>query len=186
MRRLRIDPRPGWREEVERLGLVWHTAAGKPYWNESACYAFSSAEIEVLTEATRDLYDLFLQAGDHIVDQGLWARFGIPDWCVPLIREAWRAEPPALNYGRFDLGFDGQGPPKLFEFNCDTPTSLLEAAVIQWAWKEQRFPQAGQFNDLHDQLVAKWRDIAPCLPAGAPSTTQLPSTGRAPSKSGRS
>jgi glutathionylspermidine synthase len=68
-----------------------------------------------------------------------------------------------LNYGRFDLGFDGRGPPKLFEFNCDTPTSLLEAAVVQWAWKEDCFPGHDQFNSLHDSLVAKWRDVAPYL-----------------------
>ena len=81
---------------------------------------------------------------------------------------AWTAEPPCLNFGRFDLGYDGIGPPKLFEFNCDTPTSLLEAAVIQWAWKEQVFPDADQFNSLHDKLVAKWKDIAPFLSHEAP------------------
>jgi glutathionylspermidine synthase len=69
-----------------------------------------------------------------------------------------------LNFGRFDLGYDGSSPPKLFEFNCDTPTSLLEAAVVQWSWKQECFPDADQFNNLHDKLVAKWRDIAPLLP----------------------
>jgi glutathionylspermidine synthase len=168
MERLDIAPRPGWRRKVEALGLVWHTASGAPYWNESACYRFRPAEIATLEQATRDLYRLFLAAGQYVVDQRLFSRFGIPAWCEPLIIEAWKAEPPALNYGRFDLGFDGRSPPKLFEFNCDTPTSLLEAAVVQWAWKEEAFPDAGQFNDLHDRLVAKWRDIAPLLAPGAP------------------
>ena len=103
-----------------------------------------------------------------MVSQGLFDRFGIPDWCWPLIEEAWKAEPPALNYGRFDLGFDGRGTPKLFEFNCDTPTSLVEAAVIQWDWKEEVFPAYDQFNSLHDKLIAKWRDIGPYLASGAP------------------
>ena len=72
-------------------------------------------------------------------------------------------EPPALNHGRFDLGYDGVHPPKLFEYNCDTPTSMLEAAVIQWQWKEDVFPQGDQFNSLHDKLLAKWKGIAPYL-----------------------
>jgi len=163
VQRITIPPRSDWEAKVEALGLVWHTASGAPYWNESAYYAFTASEIDQLEAATRTLYGLFLEAGQYVIDQRLYARFGIPDWCWPLIEEAWNGEPPALNYGRFDLGFDGRGAPKLFEFNCDTPTSLVEAAVIQWAWKEERFPDQDQFNSLHDKLVAKWRDIAPYL-----------------------
>jgi glutathionylspermidine synthase len=106
---------------------------------------------------------MFLAAGDYVVEQGLLDRFGIPEWAQPLVVEAWRTAPPALNYGRFDLGYDGEGPPKLFEFNCDTPTSLIEAAVVQWFWKEEVFPHADQFNSLHEHLAAKWADIAPYL-----------------------
>lgn len=163
MRRERLAPRTNWRETVEGLGLVWHTAAGAPYWDESVCYVFGLAEIELIEQATAELYAMFLQAGDYVVRNRLFGRFGIPEWCWPLIAEAWTAEPPALNYGRFDLGYDGSGPPKLFEFNCDTPTSLLEAAVVQWQWKEERFPALDQFNSLHDKLVAKWCDIAGLL-----------------------
>jgi len=166
MDRIDVRPRADWRQKVEGLGLIWHTAGGAPYWNEGACYRFTSAEIETIEQATRDLYATFLAAGDHVVENRLFSRFGIPDWCEPLIIDAWRDEPPALNYGRFDLGFDGSGPAKLFEFNCDTPTSLLEAAVVQWQWKEDHFPAADQFNSLHDRLVAKWRDIAPYLADG--------------------
>lgn len=163
MRRLDLTPRLNWRETVEGLGLVWHSAGEAPYWNESACYSFRLAEIEKIEQATADLYGMFLAAGDYVVKHRLFDRFAIPDWCWPLIEAAWNEEPPALNYGRFDLGYDGTSPPKLFEFNCDTPTSLLEAAVVQWQWKEEVFPDLDQFNSLHDKLVDKWRDIAPYL-----------------------
>ena len=163
MERLAIAPRSDWREKVEGCGLIWHTGPEANYWDESACYAFDARDVRRIEDASRELYAMFLRAGDHVIDNGLLGRFGVPDWCEPLIAEAWAAEPPALNYGRFDLGYDGQGPPKLFEFNCDTPTSLLEAAVVQWQWKEDCFPGADQFNDLHEALVAKWRDIAPHL-----------------------
>ena len=166
MQRLTLTPRPDWRSRVEALGLVWHTAGGAPYWDDRACYIFSAAEIAEIEKAARALYGLFVEAGQYVVENQLFARFGIPEWAWPLITAAWKAEPPALNYGRFDLGYDGKGPPKLFEFNCDTPTSLLEAAVVQWQWKEDVFPKAGQFNDIHDSLVAKWRDIAPHLAPG--------------------
>jgi glutathionylspermidine synthase len=83
---------------------------------------------------------------------------------VPLIRRAWDEEPPALYHGRFDLGYDGHNPPKLFEYNCDTPTALFEAAVVQWEWKEAVYPHHDQYNSLHESLVAKWRELAPLLP----------------------
>lgn len=162
-----ITPRPDWQAKVEADGLIWHSVDGRPYWDESAYYSFTAAQIAELEAATTELYRLFLLAGQAIVDdQRLLDRFGIPPHFHRAIRDAWDAEPPALNYGRFDLGYDGSGPPKLFEFNCDTPTSLLEAAVVQWSWKEERFPQLDQFTSLHDTLVAKWADIAPLLPPG--------------------
>lgn len=163
MQRIAIAPRPGWQERVERLGLVWHTAGGRPYWHEAAYYRFTADQIDEIEAATAELYQLCLQAGQHIVDHRLFRRFGIPDHAVPLVERAWEEEPPALNHGRFDLGYDGHGPPKMFEFNCDTPTALFEAAVVQWSWREEVFPGDDQFTSLHDKLIAKWRDIAPYL-----------------------
>ena len=163
MRREARNARADWQTKVEALGLVWHTTPAGPYWDESAAYVFERREIDAIERATAELYRLLLQAGQAVIDRDLFPRFGIPGWCSALIAEAWEAEPPALNYGRFDLGYDGSGPPKLFEFNGDTPTSLLEAAVVQWAWKEEVAPADDQFNALHDKLAAKWREIAPLL-----------------------
>ena len=51
------------------------------------------------------------------------------------------------------------GPAKLLEYNADTPTSLLEAAVVQWFWKTTVFPDDDQWNSIHEKLVARWREI---------------------------
>lgn len=161
MRRTDCTPRADWRARVEALGLVWHSAGDKPYWDESACYRFTAQQIATVEAASAELYEMFLAAGQHVIDRDLLSDFGIPDFCHAAIRDSWEREPVALNFGRFDLGYDGAGPPKLFEFNCDTPTSLVEAAVIQWDWKEAVFPVLDQYNGLHDALIAKWRDIAP-------------------------
>ncbi len=161
MRRETVAPRPGWQARVEELGLTWHTPNGQPYWTDDSCYVFEAAEIATIEAATTELYRLFLEAGQRVLDEDRLLEFGIPAFCHAAIRASWDQEPPALNYGRFDLGYDGSGPPKLFEFNCDTPTSLLEAAVVQWDWKEAQFPGRDQFNSLHDRLVEKFRDIAP-------------------------
>ena len=168
MERRTTRPRAGWRERVEGLGLIWHTAPdGLPYWDESAYYSFTRAEIDGLEHAARELYGLFVAAGEEIAkDPEVLDVFGIPEYCHKPIRDAWNGEPPALNYGRMDLGYNGSGDPKLFEFNCDTPTSMLEAGVIQWDWREAVHPRLDQFTSLHEKLIGKWADIRSHLPGG--------------------
>ena len=90
---------------------------------------------------------------------------GIPESAAALIENSWESEPPSL-YGRFDLAYDGVHPPKLLEYNADTPTSLLEAAAVQWYWLEDVFPGADQFNSIHERLIARWKELAPYLPDG--------------------
>jgi glutathionylspermidine synthase len=158
MRRLTATPRRDWQDRVARVGLTYHTLAdGSPYWDESAYWEFSSAEIDRLEAATAEIQRLALAAGDVILNQDRLAQMGIPSAAAPAIRAAWNNEPPAL-YGRLDLAYDGTSI-KLLEYNADTPTGLVEAAVAQWYWLQDCFPDADQFNSLHEKLVAKWKDL---------------------------
>jgi glutathionylspermidine synthase len=158
MRRLTLTPRSDWQARVQRIGLTYHTLAdGCPYWDETASWEFSAREIDRLEAATAEVQRLALAAGDAILDQDRLAQIGIPAAAVPAIRAAWTSEPPAL-YGRLDLAYDGSSI-KLLEYNADTPTGLVEAAVAQWYWLEDCFPDADQFNSLHEKLIAKWKDL---------------------------
>jgi len=158
MRRLFSEPRSNWQSKVEKVGLTYHTLAdGSPYWDESAYWEFSSAEIDRLEAATAEIQRLALAAGDVILDQNRLSQMGIPAQAGAAIRAAWNAEPPAI-YGRLDLAYDGTTI-KLLEYNADTPTGLVEAAVAQWYWLQDLFPHADQFNSVHEKLVAKWKDL---------------------------
>ncbi len=158
MERKRSKPREGWQAKVEELGLLYHTPGGNTYWDESAFYRFSSTEVDELERATEDLQQMCLQAAQHVIDKKRFAELGIPMDAVPFIVQAWEQEPPSL-YGRFDLAYNGKQPPKLLEYNADTPTALLEAAVVQWYWMQDVFPKADQFNSIHEKLVDKWKDL---------------------------
>lgn len=168
MKRNVIIPRKDWEKSVEADGLIWHTASGVPYWDESAYYSFTMKQVDEIEKATISLQEIFLEAGQYLINNSnlLSEKFSISTKFHNLIIDSWNNDYPALNYGRFDFGYDGVNPPKLFEYNCDTPTSLLEAAVIQWNWKEECFPKMDQFNSIHESLVAKWRNIAPHLNSG--------------------
>lgn len=163
MRRVPSTPRPDWRSRVESYGLGFHTPDGNPYWDESACYEFSVAEIDTIEEATQTLHDLCLELVDEIIEEGLWAHFDIPVAMHPLIRESWLSESPSI-YGRFDLAYDGSTPPKLLEYNADTPTSLLEASVAQWFWLKDIDRDGDQFNSIHERLIDAWKAQRSRLP----------------------
>ena len=62
---------------------------------------------------------------------------------------------------------------KLLEYNADTPTALVEAAVAQWYWLQERFPDLDQFNSIYEKLLAKWQDLKPYL-ANPMHFTSLP------------
>jgi len=158
MRRLTVTPRHDWQKRVERVGLTYHTLDdGSPYWNETAYWEFTSAEIDKLEAATAEIQRLALAAGDAILNQNRFKQMGIPAEAADAIRAAWNGEPPAL-YGRLDLAYDGKSI-KLLEYNADTPTGLVEAAIAQWYWLQDCFPDADQFNSLHEKLIAKWKDL---------------------------
>jgi glutathionylspermidine synthase len=167
VKRLTVQPRAGWQSMVEGQGLIWHTDPDGVYWDESACYSFPLAEIEAIEAATEEVYTLYREAGTEIAsNERLLSLCGVPASYHDAVRNAWRNQGPALDYGRFDFGYNGSGPPKLFEFNCDTPTAMLETAVVQWEWKEQVFPAADQLNSLHERLIERWTELRPRLPGG--------------------
>lgn len=165
MKRLRVKPRANWQAEVEKLGLQFHSPEGNPYWDESVCYRFSAREVDELERATEELQRLCLEAGQFIIDNDRFDDFHIPEAARPLICAAWEQEPPSI-YGRFDLMYQGAFPAKLLEYNANTPTSLLEASVIQWYWHLDQMKGTDQFNSIHEKLIAQWREIQPYLKSG--------------------
>ena len=156
MERQSITPRPGYAQKLEAIGLSFH--AWDDYWQEDACYHFTAGEIDTLEAAADNVHALCLEALAHVIARGRLGELGIPQAFWPAITLS-RLENDFSLYGRFDFAYDGSAPPKLLEYNADTPTSLLESAIAQWYWLEDCFPAADQFNSLHERLVDTWRKL---------------------------
>lgn len=159
MKRLPVTPRLGYREKIEALGFDFHG----DYWREEAYYCFTVNEIARLEDATNEAYRMYCEAARFIIEdypEFMERILNIPSEVCERIRESWEADELSL-YGRFDFMMDKEGIPKILEFNADTPTSLLEASVIQWQWKEDVFPGRDQYNSIHEGLVQSWKDIFP-------------------------
>ncbi|MHC1726580.1 MAG: glutathionylspermidine synthase family protein [Syntrophobacteraceae bacterium] len=159
MKRHVIKPRENWQEKVEETGLLFHHTAEGLYWDESVCYEFSSKQIDELDDAANDLHKMCLNAVQFIIDNDRFQELDIPPEAVPLIKRSWTRADPTL-YGRFDFAYDGVNPPKMLEYNADTPTSLLESSVTQWYWLKECFDEeADQFNSIHERLLESWAKI---------------------------
>jgi len=158
--------RPDWRQKFEDLGFHFHSADGR-YWDERACFAFDADEVDKLEAVTEELHAMCLSAVGHVLAEKRLGELAIPEPFHDYVTRSWRAGEATL-FGRFDFCYDGKGDPKLLEYNADTPTSLIEAAIAQWNWQQEVRPGRDQFNSLHEKLIARWQEIRPQLPRGAP------------------
>jgi glutathionylspermidine synthase len=163
--RIGIAPRPDWQAKADALGFDWHTVPTPDdpigaYWDESAYWRLTAAQVDVLEAASEELHTMCIAATEAAIKRRLLPHFGFDATAIKLIEDSWKrrdAEPGI--YGRFDLAYTGTGAPKLLEYNADTPTGLYEASVVQWTWLEERFPDSDQFNSIHEGLVTAWASM---------------------------
>ena len=175
MQRKMTTARPDYLAKVNAAGLVYtheDRVSTSPelyrYWRDDAYYELSPKEIEVLHRASATVFAMLEEAGDYLLSPAGaadLARFGIPRRAMRAIIESWNEEPACGSvYGRFDFRFGGlrhpepdQRIPKLYEFNADTPTSLVES-LVQWEWfEDNRHLGATQWTNMYEDLVAAWQ-----------------------------
>ncbi len=146
---------------LESLGFVWHTDRDETSYISDTLVVISEDEAEAYYQATNTLYDMVVQAAEHVVENNLFHEIGIPFNLIDVIKESWESDVHWHLYGRFDLagGVDGK-PIKLLEFNADTPTALFETAIVQWAMlKKNGLEEERQFNALYEALVDNFKRL---------------------------
>jgi glutathionylspermidine synthase len=168
MNRRDIKPRADYVRIIESQGLLWHSLnqGGIPYWTEDSCYSLDTKQVDEIEAATLDLNEKCLEAVEYVLsNEETMDSFEIYSWFRPILRDAWKNEELTI-IGRFDFSYDGDGPPKLLEFNADTPTGLVEQSVIQWHWLQDMAKSRqvtgdaiDQFNSTHERLIEAW-DVA--------------------------
>jgi glutathionylspermidine synthase len=145
---------------MEQIGMTWHTDRDGSAYISHDLVKVTEEAAEAYYEAANSLYDMYVEAAQRAIDDKLYLELGIPSNLVGLIEDSWEKDDLHL-YGRFDLagGLDGL-PIKLIEFNADTPTSLFETSIIQWALlKSNGMDETLQFNNLHEMLQENFRRL---------------------------
>ncbi|RDA91623.1 hypothetical protein CP533_4646 [Ophiocordyceps camponoti-saundersi (nom. inval.)] len=145
-------------------GLPYSTTT---YWPDNRYYSFTTAEMELVKKAGEDVFQMCCEAADYLVEHPdlITSDMAIPAFALRQIQKSWDREPAwASVYARFDLcfgGLDHPDPalrtPRFYEFNADTPTCLVEAALIQAYWLQQTGHGNDQYNDIYPRLVEAWK-----------------------------
>ncbi len=157
--------------QLRNLGWDWMLGQDTLPYLTNEVVVLTVAEVDAYEEAANDLFDMFVAAGQAVIDQNRFAELGIPDSLVELIKLTWDDDRNIHLYGRFDLagGIDGK-PIKLIEFNADTATCLPETAVVQFAHlKANGRDESQQFNSVFETLTAQFEEILAVNPDLQPS-----------------
>lgn len=148
-------------EKLEELGFTWHTDGDKSGYISDTLVKITQAEAEVYYEAVNEIYDMYAEAAQYVIDNELFFELGIPFNLIDAIKKSWESDVHWHIYGRFDLsgGIDSKAI-KLLEFNADTPTALFETALLQWALlKENGMDEDKQFNNVYDAIRENFRRL---------------------------
>jgi glutathionylspermidine synthase len=147
--------------KLEELGFTWHTDSDGSKYVADALVEVTPAEAEAYYAAANELYDMYVEAAEYVIENDLFFDLGIPFNLIEAIKKSWENDVHWHVYGRFDFagGIDGQ-PIKLIEFNADTPTGLYETAVLQWALlKANGMEDDAQFNNVYQAISDNFRRL---------------------------
>lgn len=152
-RHTNFEIRPNHVELLEGIGFnYWNAPSGPegaPYWQEGVVYGMSESEIDHIQAATQELHDMSCAMVEQMVTAGDYPEyFNLDENSIPLIEQSWKRGDKSL-YGRFDLAFGSDNSLKMFEYNGDTPVSILECSVAQWNYIEgmKKLPDGRDYPD---------------------------------------
>src|SRR5512139_304240 len=101
METLPVRPIP---EDIyNKLGFYWYRSPDESYYVADELVKVSEAEAEAFYDAAGQLYDLYVQAGQHVIDNALYDDLDIPPEMVQPIEESWDDDRNFHLLGRFDL-----------------------------------------------------------------------------------
>ena len=156
----KIDTLP--QSHLKAIGWDWLIGQDTLPYITDEMVIVTEAEAEKYYDAANELYEMFVEAGQYIIDKELLTEIGIPENLHELIKFSWEDDKHQWHlYGRFDLagGIDGK-PIKLIEFNANTATCIPETAIIQSAQLTAAgLDEEKQFNTVYDSLVENFKRL---------------------------
>jgi len=112
----------------------------------------SKTEALAYYTATNELYDMYVAAAEHVIENDLFFDMGIPFNLIDAIKKSWENDVHWHIYGAFKFtgGLNGQAI-KLLEFDADTPSKLLQTSQEQL--------NETQFNEIYEMVSENFKRL---------------------------
>ena len=112
----------------------------------------TQTEADNFYHASNELYDMYVEAAEHVIENDLFFDLGIPFNLVDVIKKSWESDVHWHIYGAFKFsgGYDGKAL-KLLDFEADTPTQLVETSQEQ--------PEDNQFNEIYEKIITNFKRL---------------------------
>ncbi|HIC12365.1 MAG TPA: glutathionylspermidine synthase [Sulfurimonas sp.] len=112
----------------------------------------STQEAQAYYDAANELYDMYIEAADHVIDNDLFFELGIPFNLVDVIKKSWESDVHWHIYGAFLFsGGLNNSPIKLLEFQADTPSKLLQTSQEQLG--------EHSFNEIYEKVSENFKRL---------------------------
>jgi len=103
-------------------------------------------------DAANELYDMYVEAADYVIDNNLFFDLGIPFNLVDAIKQSWDNDVHWHIYGAFIFsGGVNNEQIKLLNFEADTPSGLLETSQEQL--------DETQFNEIYEKVSENFKRL---------------------------
>lgn len=119
-------------------------------------YELSEARAEEYYKASNELYDMYVEAAEHIVENDLFFEVGVPFNLIELVKKSWENDVHWHIYGSFSFNENL----KLLGFNADSPQYLYETAVTQFeTLKANGIDDTKQFNLVYEKITENFKRL---------------------------
>ena len=119
---------------------------------DSMSIAVKKTEAQEYYKAANELYDMYVEAAEYVIENDLFFEMGIPFNLVEVIKKSWENDVHWHIYGAFILSGGREGEAiKLLGFDADTPQKLLQTS------QEQLNESA--FNEIYEMVRENFKRL---------------------------
>lgn len=145
-------------ETLTNLSIDW---IDEDIHNLNELVEVSQYEAEAYYEAANTIYDMYIEAGDYVIENELFFELEIPFNLVDTVKKSWENDVHwhIYSYFKFSGGLDNQDI-KLIGFEADTSDILLESTYLQWAMlKENDIDETKQYNEIYEKIQDNFKRL---------------------------
>ena len=128
---------------------------------EDGILRVTEAQAQAYYDAADELYDMYVEAVDYIIDNDLFFDVGVPFNLVEAIKKSWENDVHWHLFGRFLFsgGIDGETL-TLQGFDADAPHYLLETALEQYELlKAKGIDTEEQYNEVYEKVSDNFKRL---------------------------